>query len=73
MGYAGKSGTELLNGTLNIKNCTVTLARKLRTWCLPVPGLVALLTALVDDVDVLGAREAASASLREQRHILFEC
>ena len=72
-GCAGQTAAELLNGTLNVKHRTAAFARKLPTWCLPVPGHVALLftrvgdadpdnVALlftrVGDVDVLGAHEA---------------
>ena len=66
-GFAGKSGAELLNGTLNVKYCDAAFARELPTWCLPFPSDVALLI-IVDDVDILAAREAVSESLKEQRH-----
>ena len=66
-GYADKSGVGLLDGTLNFRYCTVALARTLPVWCQPVPGDVALLITIIDDIVVLGAREAVSESLRERR------
>ena len=43
-------------------------ARELLSWCLPVPGDLALLITVGEDVHVLGAHEAASASLKVSRN-----
>ena len=47
-GSAGKSGADLLNGTLNLKYCTAAFARKMSTGSLPVPVHVPF-TITVDD------------------------
>ena len=44
-------------------------ARKMPTRSLPVPGDVALLNTVDDDVDVLVVHEAVLELLREQRHL----
>ena len=40
-----------MGGTLNLKYCIAAFARKLLTWCLPVPGNDASFVTVVDDVD----------------------